>query len=358
MIVAVLLIIAGFVTCLIAQNMAEAEGQMLFAENRDYGLVNTLDLAETAISKLEINVQDADVHIYGGSESSYIELVNFRENYYSCNTSNRVVTFDEVPDVTSMLKFWENGVSFKGIRYLLAFGEEEPVGDKVINIYLGGENIDLKIVSVTGTFNMIDPDPAKREDGIRRFEELAKHMHELECNFVTLCTGSRSAESMWRMHPDSLSDDAWADLLETTAKLLEIAEKYDLILGLETEPNNAMNTPERCRALMDHFGTKRLQVIMDIANLFRPGMAKKENVRGVMRHAFDLLGKDVYLAHGKDIMESDGIACTYAGNGIVDFAYFKELLDEIGYEGCMLLHGLHDEEEFPKATQYVRGVIG
>lgn len=150
MIVAVLLIIAGFVTCTIAKNMAEAEGQMLFAETRDYGLVNTLDLAETAISKLEINVQDADVHIYGGSESSYIELVNFRENYYSCNTSNRVVTFDEVPDMTSMLKFWENGLSFKGIRYLLSFDKEEPVGDKVINVYLGGENIDLKIVSVTG----------------------------------------------------------------------------------------------------------------------------------------------------------------------------------------------------------------
>ncbi len=151
MIVAVLLIVAGFVTCLIAKNMAEAEGQALFAETRDYGLVNTIDLAETTISKLDIRVSDADVHIYGGSETSYIETVNFRDNYYSCNTSNRVVTFDEVADVTSMLKFWENGISFKGLRYLLSFQkEDEPVGDKVLNIYLGGENVDLKIVTLTG----------------------------------------------------------------------------------------------------------------------------------------------------------------------------------------------------------------
>lgn len=150
MIVAVLLFVAGFVTCLIAKNMAEAEGQALFAENRDYGLVNTLDLAETTISKLDIRVSDADVHIYGGSETSYIETVNFRDNYYSCNTSNRVVTFDEVADVTSMLKFWENGISFKGLRYLLSFQDEEPVGDKVLNIYLGGENVDLKIVTLSG----------------------------------------------------------------------------------------------------------------------------------------------------------------------------------------------------------------
>ena len=151
MVVAVLLIIAGFVTCLVAENMAEAEGQALFAENRDYGLVNTIDLAETAISKLAITVSDAQVNVYGGSETSYIELVNFRENYYSFSDSNRVVTFDEIPDVTSMLKFWENGMSFKGIRYLLTFNEEEPEGDKVINVYLGGDNIDLKIMNITGT---------------------------------------------------------------------------------------------------------------------------------------------------------------------------------------------------------------
>lgn len=154
LVVAVLLIIAGFVTCLVAENMAEAEGQMLFAETRADGLVTTLDLSDTAISKLELTVSDAQINIYGQSESSYMELVNFRENYYSFSDSNRVVSFDEIPDMVSMLKFWENGVSFKGIRYLLDFQkeeEEEAIGDKVINIYLGGENIDLKILSVTGT---------------------------------------------------------------------------------------------------------------------------------------------------------------------------------------------------------------
>ncbi len=150
LIVAVLLVIAGFVTCMIAKNMAEAEGQPLFAEDREYGLVNTMDLTDTAISKLELNVDDAEIHIYGKSEKSYMELVNFRENYYAFSDSNRVISFDEVADVTSMLKFWENGVSFKGIRYLFTAKDEEPVGDKVINLYLGGDKVDLKIVNITG----------------------------------------------------------------------------------------------------------------------------------------------------------------------------------------------------------------
>ena len=79
----------------------------------------------------------------------------------------------------------------------------------------------VKIVSVNGTFNMIHPDPAVRADGLARFEELAKHMKELDCNFVTMCTGSRSTESMWRFHPDSLSGDAWQDLLEKSREAAE-----------------------------------------------------------------------------------------------------------------------------------------
>ena len=216
----------------------------------------------------------------------------------------------------------------------------------------------VKIVSVNGTFNMIHPDPAVRADGLARFEELAKHMKELDCNFVTMCTGSRSTESMWRFHPDSLSGDAWQDLLETMGKALEIAEKYDLILGLETEPNNAMNRPERCHDLLECFRTPRLKVIMDIANLFRPGMAQPGNVRPVMFHAMELLGDRVGLAHGKDILAGDGIACTYAGNGIVDFAYFKELLEQYRYTGCLVLHGLHEECEFEKAVSFIRSVFG
>lgn len=218
---------------------------------------------------------------------------------------------------------------------------------------------NVNIVSVNGTFNMIDPDVEKRAEGIRRFEELAKHMHELDCRFVTLCTGSRNPLSMWRGHPDNQTDEAWNDLLETMRSVLDIAERYDLILGLETEPNNVMNTAELCRKLIEAFDyTPRLQVIMDIANLFRPGMAHKENVRPTMRHAFDLLGDRVYLAHGKDITESDSVIPTYAGNGIVDFAYFKELLEEIDYPGCLLLHGLHDEKEFPEALRFIHGIFG
>ena len=145
LIVAVLLVIVGLVTCFIAQNMAQDNGEFLFAEERNNDLVQTVDLSDSEISKIELIVENAEINIIGRSESSYIEFINFRENYYALSATNRVLSFDEIPDLISMLKFWENGFSFKGMRYILNF-RDEPDEDraKVVNIHLTTD-YDIKI---------------------------------------------------------------------------------------------------------------------------------------------------------------------------------------------------------------------
>ncbi len=151
LIIAVLLIILGLVTCMIAQNMATANGEFLFSETREDGLVNTVDLTESEISKIELIVSDAEINIIGRSEKACIEFVNFRENYYNLSAANRVLSFSEIPDITSMLKFWENGFTFKGMRYLLNFkkDQEQPADvRKIINLYLTSEK-EIKIFDIS-----------------------------------------------------------------------------------------------------------------------------------------------------------------------------------------------------------------
>lgn len=149
LIISVILIIVGLVTCFIAQNMAQEKGEYLFAEERNNDLVQTVDLSESEISKIELIVADTEINIIGKSERSYIEFINFRENYYALSATNRVLSFDEIPDVMSMLKFWENGFSFKGMRYIFNFNDEpEEDRAKVINIYLTSD-YDMKIFDIT-----------------------------------------------------------------------------------------------------------------------------------------------------------------------------------------------------------------
>lgn len=140
LVIAVLLVVVGLVGCIIAQNMAKANGEYLFAESRGDDMIQTVDLTDSDISKIELIADNVRINIYGRQEKSYIEFVNFRENYYSLSTANRVISFDEIPDVKSMLKFWENGFSFKGMRYILNFNNQNDEGrEKVINVYISND---------------------------------------------------------------------------------------------------------------------------------------------------------------------------------------------------------------------------
>lgn len=252
------------------------------------------------------------------------------------------------------------GISEVQFDFLTVCSEEMPLAiDRSLTerIRAAAKASDVGIVAVNGTFNMSHPDPATREEGVRRFESVARATAELGCRFVTLCTGSRDTQNMWRRHEDNDTPEAWRDLMDTTRKALDIADHYDLMLGVETEQSNVVRTALRARRYLDEVGSDRIKIIMDVANLFLPGQAKKELVRGVMDEAFDLLGKDIHLAHGKDLKEGEGLSFTHAGNGIVDFPYFLQKLKACGYRGNMLLHGIKKEEYFPESLRFVRGMI-
>ncbi|GIN69569.1 epimerase [Bacillus sp. J14TS2] len=243
----------------------------------------------------------------------------------------------------------------------LSVGEEQlPASiDPALSreIYRTAQRNGVDIVAINGTYNMIHPDREQRNIGLQGFEVIAQACKDLHCRFITLCTGSRDPQNMWRFHEDNNTQAAWDDMMDSMEKVLEIAERHDLILGIECEASNCVNSAKKARWLLDEFQSKRLKIIMDVANLFQKGQAKKEYVRPIIDEAFDLLGNDIYIAHGKDIKEGSELDFTHAGNGIVDFPYYLEKLKEYNYTGGMLLHGIHNEEDFKTSVDFTRSVI-
>lgn len=141
-----MLVICGFVTCMIAKGMAEADGNSLFAEKRGDDFVNTVSLADTSVNALDLNLNDASIYIHGQSANAYAEIINFNDNNYNLSTGNQVLTFKEVPDLISMLKFWENGFSFKGMRYIFNPSQPSREDERSVHIYLG--TTDTKISEI------------------------------------------------------------------------------------------------------------------------------------------------------------------------------------------------------------------
>ncbi len=146
LIVAVVLVIVGLATCIIGQNMANAGGEALFAEETGEGLIKTVNLDDVDISRIDLSCANAAVNVYGNSEVSYVEFINFRENYYTLSTANKTLTFREITDLVSMLKFWENGFSFKGLRHIFNFSADEGSA-REINIHLTADH-PIKIFNI------------------------------------------------------------------------------------------------------------------------------------------------------------------------------------------------------------------
>jgi len=64
----------------------------------------------------------------------------------------------------------------------------------------------------------------------------------------------------------------------------------------------------------------------------------------VLDDAFALLGKDIVLAHAKDLSLQENIAFVAAGEGELDFPHYISLLKKYHYTGALILHGLSVEQ--------------
>lgn len=207
--------------------------------------------------------------------------------------------------------------------------------------------------ALTGTFNMIAADWEERERGCSQFEIQCSAAAALEIPVVTLCTGSRNPKSKWEWDDRNLLADAWDDLCRSTEKILKFAEKNNIILGVETEASNVICTAKRAREYLDAFQTPHLKIVMDGANLFHGG---ENDCEKVLTDALDLLGRDIVIAHAKDIRFGEKTDFLAAGKGDLNFELYIKRLLESGYRGALIMHGL-SEQQISGSRDFLKNII-
>jgi sugar phosphate isomerase/epimerase len=212
---------------------------------------------------------------------------------------------------------------------------------------------DIEIVAVSGTFNMAHPLATVRDDGVQGLKNLIAWAAASKVPIVTLCTGSRDAADMWRVHPENGSPQAWQDMLETLTQALGAAEAAGIILAVEPEPANVISDASCARRLLDTVGSPSLKIILDPANLVK--LQAPNGDREGLARAIDLLVADTILVHAKD-RRADGSVCP-AGEGIVEFLPFLGRLQRAGYNGPLVVHGI-SENEVPTAVHHLRSTLG
>ncbi len=207
-------------------------------------------------------------------------------------------------------------------------------------------------IAISATYNMIHPDPAVRTRGHASLERIAAVARDVGAPLLTLCTGTRDPIDQWRHHADNETPEAWADLRESMAWALGIADRYGVDLGIEPELANVVDSASKARRLIDELGSPRLKVVLDPANLFEiePVALQRE----IVAQAIALLADRIAMAHAKDRTADGGFAT--AGTGVLDYPFYLCTLRDAGFDGDLVTHGL-SEAEAPGVARFLEKTL-
>jgi sugar phosphate isomerase/epimerase len=249
----------------------------------------------------------------------------------------------------------EHGLAAAQFNPMLLGGPDDLSPADAARVAAAHAERGLEMVAVSGTYNMAHPDARRRADGARRLARLIAAAPAMATSVVTLCTGTRDPDDMWRAHPDNATPEAWADLLASLVPAVEAAERAGVTLGVEPEPGNVVRDAPAARTLLDEIGSPALRIVLDAANLLPPDALADQ--QRVLDTAFELLGSDIVLAHAKDALADGSVVA--AGRGRVDYPAYLAHLRVAGFEGALVLHGL-GEPEVAGSVAYLRalGVSG
>jgi sugar phosphate isomerase/epimerase len=212
----------------------------------------------------------------------------------------------------------------------------------------------ITVAAVQGTFNMSHPDAEQRQTGLRRLRVLAEVCPQIGTSSIHVCTGTRDRDSLWRRHPDNDSPESWRDMVACVREATDIARQANVVLAFEPEVNNVVDSARKARRLLDEIGSPHLKVTIDPANIFHAGELPR--MKEMLDEAFALVGKDIALAHAKDLDHDGDAGHLAAGQGVLDYDRYLGLLRTYGFKGPLLLHGL-TEAQVPGCVAFLRAKL-
>ena len=216
---------------------------------------------------------------------------------------------------------------------------DAPVPDAVIHqIRAAASQADVALAAISGTFNAAHPDPAHRQAYLDRFPHLCAAARDLQIDIITLSSGSRDPDDMWRWHPDNTDPQAWADSRTTLQAVAALAEDHGLTLAVEPEHSNIVATAEQAIMMLDQVGSPALKIVYDAANLLDPDDYDPAAAADAITRDIATLGPHIVLAHAKELIAHRAPAAP--GAGLLPWKLIVQTLHETGFDGTLVTHGL------------------
>jgi sugar phosphate isomerase/epimerase len=234
---------------------------------------------------------------------------------------------------------------YQSVQYNMACSGLSALPDLVTDqaaeaVALAAQANGVAIAAVSATYNMIHPDLNIREAGRTSFAAIAAKARMMGAGLLTVCSGSCDPDDQWRHHPDNGGSEAWSQMLREFGYLITVAEQHDLRIGVEPELGSVVRSSVKAVELIRTMQSERIRIVFDAANLFETATAHER--KRIIEDAVEQLGPHIEIAHAKDRTGDGNFAA--AGKGVIDFEHYLAALQNAGFAGDLITHGLSAEQ--------------
>jgi sugar phosphate isomerase/epimerase len=180
------------------------------------------------------------------------------------------------------------------------FNPLKPDWEAVKRITATLERHGIRIAAISGYYNPVDPDRARRRTGEARMEVFIANWKRLGCPNISTETGTLNAKSEWLESPENATEEGYRQCRAALEKLAGAAEKAGAMISIEPYWRNVIDSIDRAERIFRDIPSPALRLVMDPCNYFRKeDLPQMQTMLGDM---FSRLGDKIVVAHAKDVM--------------------------------------------------------
>lgn len=215
------------------------------------------------------------------------------------------------------------------------------------------EQAGVAIAAVGGYSNLVHPDPRKRQAIHTRFQGLLQLCAAIGSPMLCSEAGTYHPSSEWDWDPANATEQAFTTLCDVLHPLLATAREYGVVIGLEPYVLSVLHTPARAARLMQALDTPFARLVCDPAGLLDRITLEAQDT--FLPEAFQLIAPFIGLVHVEDCRPDPNGHFLWlpAGQGLLDYPLFMDLVVQAGYQGPLILEHL-SEKDLSTAREYVQ----
>lgn len=183
----------------------------------------------------------------------------------------------------------------------------------------------LEIPSVCGALHweypLSHPDPSVREQGVKALIHTIEDADYYGADTILLVPGRVSEEVTY--------DECWDRSVQEIKKVIPVAEKYNMVIGIENVWNNFLLSPLEAARYIDQFGSNLIKFYFDCGNIRLYGWPEQW-----IRILGDRIAKIHIKEYSLELAESQGRRTGFRVDlleGDVDWPAVMKAIDHIGY---------------------------